>query len=207
MATSRFDFNPYMFSGGANQFFGGLFGDSGAPYEAANNEYNAAYNRGKEIQNPFYNNGVNAIPQFQQWLNGMKDPSAFINHLMGQYQESPFAKYQQDQATRAARNLGSASGLTGSTPLTQFAEQNARDISSQDLNSWLQNVLGINTQYGAGVNSQITGGQNAANALTNMNTEFGKAMAEAKYGQKAGENQDTSNIWGGIFNALGSFFI
>lgn len=200
MAFNFGNIDPNMLSGGLGGMFGGLFGDSGAPYEAAEKEYGDFYNRAKNIQNPFYQMGVGAIPQFQQWLQGMQNPSGFINSLMGQYKESPYAKFQQEQGIRTAQNLGSASGLSGSTPLTQFAQQNARDISSQDMNQWLQNVLGINTQYGAGVGNLLSGGQNAANALTNVTSDFGKAIAEAQYGKKAGENQDRSNFWGGLFN-------
>ena len=187
----------------ASQFLGGLFGNSDAPYEDAMKQYREWAAKGEAAQNPFLNMGKNAIPQFQDWLSGMKDPSGFINKLMGNYQESPYARFQQEQAMRAAQNQGSASGLTGSTPLTQFAQQNARNISSQDMNQWLQNVLGVNTQYGGGLQNQITGGQNAANALTNMFNDMGSRMGEAAYGREAGKNQDRANTWGGLFNLAG----
>lgn len=188
-------------------FLGGLFGDSGAPYKDAMKQYQEWANKAQDIQNPFLNMGKAAIPQFNQWLASMKDPSGFINNLMGGYQESPFAKFQQQQALRAAQNIGSTGespyGGAGSTPLMQFAEQNARDISSADLNQWLQNVLGINTQYGAGLGSEISGGQSAANTLTNIYGDMGRQMGEAAYGQRAGRNMDRANMWGGLFNLGG----
>jgi hypothetical protein len=181
-------------------FLGGLFGDSGAPYEDAMNQYREWANKAQGAQNPFLQAGTGAIPQFQEWLQGQKDPSGFINNLMGKYQESPWAKYQQDQAMRAAQNMGSATGLTGSTPLTQFAQQQAGNISSQDMQNWLQRVLGINSQYGAGQQSLMQGGQNAANALTNMYGDMGRQMGEASAYKRAGEQYDTRNMWGGLFN-------
>lgn len=186
-------------SQGLTQLFGGLFGNSGKPYKEAGKVLEDYLRRARDTQNPFLEMGKGAIPQFDEWLNGMKDPSGFINHLMGGYQESPFAKFQQEQAMRAAQNQGSASGLTGSTPLTQFAQQNARDISSQDMNTWLQNVLGINTQYGAGRQSQIAGGQHAADALSQLYQNFGENLAGAKYGSIAGKQKDRNDIWGGLF--------
>lgn len=180
----------------------GLFGDTSQPYQAAEKEINDFYNRSKSSQNPFYNMGTGAIPQFQDFLKKMSNPTDFINNTMNQYQESPWAKFQQQQALRAATNMGSSSGLSGSTPLMQFAEQNARDISSQDINQWLQNVLGINTKYGEGLQSEITGGQNSANTLTNLNTDFGKMIAELQYNKNAAENQQRSNLWGGIFSLI-----
>jgi len=107
---------------------------------------------------------------------------------------------------RAAQNMGSATGLTGSTPLMQQAQQNAQNISSQDMNQWLQNVLGINTQYGAGQQNLMTGGQNAANALTNMWGNMGNQMGQAAYGKKAGEDQDFWNMIGGGLQ-LGAMFL
>jgi len=184
--------------GGLGQFFGGLFGNSGAPYGDAMKQFENYFGKAKDTQNPFYQAGVGALPQYQNWLSGMKNPSGFINNLMGGYQESPFAKFQQQQGIRAAQNMGSASGLTGSTPLTQFAQQNAQNISSQDMNQWLQNVLGVNTQYGSGLNNLISGGQGAANNISSLLSQLGVLMGQGAYGQRAGENQDRSNMIGGL---------
>jgi hypothetical protein len=184
---------------GLGQLFSGLFGNSGAPYQAAEKELNDFYNRASGVQNPFYNWGKEGMPKMNDWLGGMKDPSGFINNLMGKYQESPWAKYQQDQSARRFGNEGAASGMSGSTPLAQFQQQNMHDISSQDMNQWLQNVLGVNTQYGQGLNNQIGVGQNAANSLTDINKDFGKSIAQMQYGNKAGQQQDRNSIWGALF--------
>jgi hypothetical protein len=188
------------FANGLTQFFGGLFGNSGEPYKKAGNELEDYLRRATSGQNPFLNMGKDAIPRYQEWLNGMKDPSGFINNLMGNYSESPWAKYQQQQALRASGNQGSASGLGGSTPMAQFNQQNARDISSQDMNQWLQNVLGVNTQYGEGQHNMINGGQHAADMLSNLYGRFGEDIAGARYNQAAGRNKDRNDLWGGWFN-------
>ncbi len=183
---------------------GGMFGNSGAPYEAYGNELQKYYNQANQYQSPFYQAGVGAIPQFQQWLQGQRDPSQFINNLMGQYQESPFAKYQQQQGIRAAQNAGSASGLTGSTPLAQFMQENAQNISSQDMQNWLGRVLGINTQYGQGLENMMGRGQSSANALSQLASDFGKYSSEAQMGRAAGQGKDKSNLWGGLLGTAGT---
>lgn len=184
---------------GLMQYF---FGNSGAPSKGAGDEYSHYYNQGRGYQNPFYNAGTNAIGGYQDWLNGMKDPSAFINNLMGQYKESPFAHYQQQQGVRAAQNIGSASGLSGSTPLAMQAQQNAQNISSQDMQTWLQNVLGINSQYGAGLDSLMGRGQHAGDVLSQMAGNAGEYMGGARFGQQAGEQYDRN----ALFGALGKLF-
>jgi len=198
-------FNPYGFGAGAGGFLAGLFGNSGAPYGAAMDQYKDWANRAQNVQNPFLNAGTGAIGNYQDWLKGMKDPSGFINNLMGQYKQSPWAQYQQQQAMRAAQNMGSATGLTGSTPLQLQAQQNASNISSQDMNQWLQNVLGINTQYGSGNQYLMGQGSNSANALTSMYGQMGQQMGQAAYGKQAGENQDLWNMVGGGLGLVGSF--
>jgi hypothetical protein len=191
---------------GLGGILGGLFGNSGAPYDAAMNQYQQYGNRAQGAQNPFLQAGQGAIGNYQNWLQGQQNPSQFLNNLMGQYQESPWAKYQQQQAMRTANNMGSATGLTGSTPLQLQAQQNASNISSQDMNNWLQNVLGINTQYGQGQQNLMGGGQGAANALTSLYSDMGKKMGEAAYGQEAGNQNDMWNLIGGGLQ-LGSMFV
>lgn len=180
-----------------------FFGKSGAPYEAAEKAYLPYYKEARTQQNPFYTAGTNALPQYQDWINMMKNPSDFINTLMNKYQESPFAKFQQQQALRMAQNLGSATGLTGSTPLQLQAEQNAKNISSEDMNNWLQNVLGINTSYGTGQNELMRGGQHAADILSQLANSAGENMAGLEYNRLQGENFDRSAGWQSIGKLFG----
>lgn len=206
MSGNRFGLNPQsanMMGGGIGSILSGLFNDSGAPYGEAMGQYQKFLDEAKRTQNPFYQAGTSAIPQYQNYLNTMQNPSQFINNLMGQYQESPYAHYQQQQAMRAAQNMGSASGLTGSTPLMQQAQQNASNISSQDMNNWLGNVLGINTQYGQGIGNLMNAGQGSANALTNLLSQYGQLMGQGAYGKEAGEQSDLSNLLGGIGSLAG----
>jgi len=198
-------FDPSMFGASLGGLFGGLFGDSGKPYDKAMEQYQQWANKAQGVQQPYLDAGTNAIGSYQDWLKGMQDPSKFINNLMGQYQQSPYTTYLQQQAQNAGINAASASGLTGSTPFMQQQQQNATNIAQQGLDSWLQNVLGINTQYGQGQQNLMSGGQNAANALTNMYNNMGQQMGEAAYGKEAGKKQDFWNTIGGGLGLIGSF--
>lgn len=186
-------------SHGMGMFLGGLFGDSGAPYDRARQQYEKYGQKAIGAQQPFYQAGVNSIPQYQNWLNRMENPTDFINNMMGQYQESPYAKYLQQQSMRAGENSASASGLLGSTPFAQQMQQNSANIASGDMNQWLQNVLGVNTQYGQGVGNMMNMGQGSANSLSNIYGNMGNQMGATAYGEKAGQLQDRSNMIGGLF--------
>lgn len=200
-----YGFDAQGMAGGLAGLAGGLFGNPGKPYDKAMEQYREFMQKGEQVQNPYLQYGKQGLQDFYKWLQTMQNPSEFINNLMSQYQESPFAQYQQQQAQRAAMNAASASGLTGSTPLMQQMQENAQKISSGDMNTWLQNVLGINTQYGAGQSGQADRGQTAANALTQMYNDMAKNMADAAYGKEAGKQSGLSNIIGGIGSIVGSF--
>lgn len=200
-------FDPQQFLGGLGGLFGGMFGNSDKPYDAAMQQYQQWANKGQQTQQPYLDAGTGAIGDYQKWLQSQQDPSKFINDQMKNYQTSDYAKNLQQQSMNAGQNAASASGLMGSTPLMQQLQNNAGQITSADQNQWLQNVLGINTQYGQGENNLMQSGQNAANSLTNMYNQMGQNMGQAAYGQEAGKNQDRNNMFGGIGSLIGSFFL
>lgn len=189
---------------GLNSFLYSLFGDREAPFREGAQQIQQATDKAVGVQQPFYQAGTQAIPQYQNWLQNMQNPSQFVNNLESQYSESPHARYLQDQAMRAAQNAGSAGGLTGSTPLAQQMAQTSAGIAGQDMNSWLQNVLGINTLYGTGQQNLMGFGANAANQQTSAYTNLGKQLADMKAAQAAAHQQDVQGgISGGISTALG----
>lgn len=193
--SSSFSSPVTNIASGLMNLFGGGGGD---PYKKGFHQYSKYMNQAADYQKPFYNAGVQGLGKYQDWLGKMEDPTKFINNISGQYQESPFAKILQDRSMRAFQNQGSASGLSGSTPLTQFAQQNAHDISSQDQNQWMQNILGANSQYGQG-QQYLTGvGQNASNSLS----EIMRMMADAGGGQAYNSSARENSGWGDIFKGL-----
>lgn len=199
-------FDPQQLLSGAGDLFGGMFGRSGDPYDKAMGRYREYEDKAAGAQQPYMQAGQGAIGNYQNWLQKQQNPTQFINDAMKGYSQSPYAKYLQQQSMNAGQNAASASGMMGSTPMMQQMQQNAANISSGDMNQWLQHVLGINTQYGQGQNNLMQGGQNSANALTNLYNQSGQRMGDAEYGKEAGNNQDFWSMLGGGLNMLGSFF-
>lgn len=190
-------FDSGMFGGGLGSLLGGLFGNSDKPY----GDYKGYIDQAEGEQRPYQTAGTNALNDYQNWLNGQKDPAKFINDQMKNYNESDYAHNLQNASMRAGQNAASASGLMGSTPMMQQLQQNAGQITSADQNQWLQHVLGINTQYGQGQHNLVQGGQHAADQLTGIHEKQG----EAAYGQAAGKQRDFWNTIGGGIGILGSF--
>lgn len=198
-------FDSSMFGSGLGGLLGGMFGDSGKPYDKAMQEYQKYMQMGQNVQQPYLDAGKEGLGNYQEWLKGQKDPGQFINNLMGQYKDSPYTSYLQGQAQNAGINAGSANGTMGSSALMQQMQQNAGNISQQGMDSWLQNALGINTQYGQGQNNLMQGGQNSANKLLDMFNQMGGKMGDAAYGKEAGKQNDWWNMLGGVGGIIGSF--
>lgn len=191
-----------MSSSGLGATLGGIFGLFNNPYSGSSSQAKKYANQAASYQQPFYNSGVNSIQPYEDWMSGMQDPAEFINNLMGQYSESPQARYEEDQGMRAATNAGSANGLTGSTPLMQQEQENAENISSEDINSWLKNVLGINTEYGSALNNNINRGQKSANSLSNIYSGLGNEMSGLSYGSSMNKNISSAFLMSGLLKML-----
>jgi len=122
--------------GGLSQLLGSLFTDPSKPWENAMDQLQNYFGQAQGMQMPFYNAGVNALGPLQGMLGNMSDPSSFVNNLMKNYNQSPTATYQLQQAQRAGNNAASASGMLGSTPFQQQSQQNAQGIVAGDQNQW-----------------------------------------------------------------------
>ena len=87
---------PSMFSG-LGQLAGGLMGMSSQPYRAA-----------ERSLSPYLQAGTQGLGQYQNMLNQYAHPSEMISQLMGQYQESPYQRFLQQEAMRSGQNEASA---------------------------------------------------------------------------------------------------
>lgn len=190
--------DPFSAIASAGMFGGGLFGSTSDPYKKSRKYLEQYADKAASYQNPFYEYGQEAMPDYTEWLNSMKDPSQFINNLVGNYQESPYQQYEQDQAMRAAQNMGSASGLSGSTPLMMQAQENSANISNKYMEDWLKNVLGVNTQYGMGLNNKIGMGQGAANNLSNIYSNLGNQLSGVAAGSANAQSQNQAAMLSGL---------
>ncbi len=198
-------FDTGMFASGLGGLLGGLFGHSDKPFDKAEQAYKQWNTQAQGHQAPYDSAGRAAIPAYQQWLQTQQNPTQFINDTMNQYQESPYARFLQQQSINAGENEASALGLLGSTPMMQQLQQNAHNISSADQNQWLQNVLGINQQYGQGQQNLMNQGQNSANTLSNLANQMGQRMGDAEYNKYATKENNRMNMLSGIGSMFSSW--
>lgn len=199
---------------GISQFMGGAMGNSGAPYEKAGNAYNGAMDKyfpgAQSYLNPYSQGGANAFNNQANALNKMSDPNAFMDSIMSKYEESPWAAFERKYGNKGMINQNSASGMMGSGAALKASADYNQGLTSRDMQTYLNNILGINQQYLSGQSDMAHVGAGAAGQQSSQEAQMARDRADmdaqTAYGKQAGENRDRSDMWGGLANAGLSFF-
>jgi hypothetical protein len=179
--------------GGLGQIFNGLFGNDSAGYDEAAKKLQQYMQQATGAWKPFLESGQNAIDPFQRWGQQYQDPEAFLKDTFSKYNMSPGAQYQMGQAQRAANNAASAGGLSGSTAHMKESANIANKISSQDMQQYLQNILGVGNQYGNSLNTLLglgtAGAQGTSGALQGMGSQLAQLFGGGAAAQQGQRNQ------------------
>lgn len=194
----------------------GLF-DSvfGGGKEAAAKEARKGVQRGMEAAkkyegsaeqsfSPYTSSAQDILNQYRQALGQGADPGAFINQLMGQYQMSPQVQAQIDAGTRAANAAAAAGGMLGSSGTQQNIASYAQGLRSQDLQNFLNNALGIRSQYLGGLGGLEQQGFTSAEDLANLREQLAQQMMQGEQykGQLRGaQKMAHGGMLGGLMGA------
>ena len=156
---------------------------------------------------PFQKTGGQAFQSEFGQLQQEADPTAFVNNILSQFQQSPAQKFAQQQGIQASRNQLEAAGLGGSGAGAQALQQQGSDIAGQQQQQFLQNVLGVRQQTlgglgqlgGMGLQSALAGGQ------FNMQTgeDIASEQARAAQARAAAEQASQQQQSGGIGSLIG----
>jgi len=196
---------------GLGSILGGALNVFNNPYDQSVDTFNnilSGYDKYKgEMSsnlNPYMTAGTDAIGSYQNALNRMANPTDFMNNIMNQYQQSPWAKFQTDQGIKAGNNAASASGMLGSGAEQKELAQFAQGVSSKDMQQYLQNALGINNQYLGGYGHLMDNGLGANSIygsflgnLMSSQANVANSMAQAQAAQGQTENSGWGDMLGG----------
>lgn len=146
--------------------------------------------------NPYAPQGMQDQGGLGQQYYGMgSNPAGHINDIMGQYQESPGFQRQMENAMKMARYGAAGAGMGGTESALMDQGQLAGALQSQDMQQWLQNVLGVQNQGMQGQERQLEGLYN------NMGTQG--TMAHQGQAQKNQAENDRFNSWLNLAGNLG----
>jgi uncharacterized protein YdbL (DUF1318 family) len=172
-----------------------LFGGGSDPFDASGR----ILKRFEPNIMPFVHNGIAGSNDFRQAIENIlgKGPVGFENFIMGQYQQSPYAKYQVNQATDAANRAAAAGGYLGTPQEQQALASNVQNIVSRDQNQFYQNAVQP-YEFGTQAAGQLAGqGLSADQQLF----QYLSALANNQVASASWGNQNHG--LGGAFNALG----
>jgi hypothetical protein len=184
-------------------FLGG--GDDRNPADAAMPYLNKIAPMEKQYFDPFIQRGNTAYgkmaPQFDQMS---KDPAAFLEMILGKYQPSKAYGLKRDEMMRAAGNTAAAGGMRGSGQDMVSEERIADTLLGEDMQQWLQNVLGIHGRGLEGESKLYDTGFDAAKSLTGDLSNTLGTQATLGFQGQAERNKSQSDIIGAIAKALGA---
>ncbi len=168
----------------------------------------------KQYYNPYIKSGQDASKTLQnQYGQMINDPNAIYNKISSGYTQSPGYQFKLSQALMAGDNAAAAGGMAGSPMHQQQNMQLASDISSQDFNNWLSQVLGV---YGQGIAGEEGFNKMGYDSSTELGTDLAKNYgneAELAYKGTGAQNEynqakykSNSDFWGTLLgSAAGAF--
>jgi len=152
---------------------------------------------------PYIQHGNEAYNTLNPELTQMgSDPSAFLEKLMGNYTPSRGYQLKNDEMRRAAGNTAAAGGMRGSLNDITNEARISDTLMGDDMQQWLQNVLGIKKEGLSGLTHQFDTGFDATKGLTgDLSNVLGTQAGLAFQGQ-ANQNQSRGDMLSGIVKAL-----
>lgn len=154
--------------------------------------------------NPYIEMGTTAGNVAQpQYAKMASDPSAFMNELMKDYDESEWEQYQEDKLTDEAAADAAMGGYTGTDQDIQNQSELVQGLSSKDMQQWINTVLGILNGGLSGEQEMYNIGYGASNSAADANISNLNAEAGLSYKGQENENAYNASQTNGFLKALG----
>jgi hypothetical protein len=181
-----------LLGGGALAGLGDLFGFGGDtnPADAAMPYLNQIAPMLQQYMSPYISQGQTAYGQMEGPLSQMtSNPTGFINNIMNQYQPSQQFQTQNQAALNSAANTAAAGGMRGSVQDIDNSANITNTLMGQDMQNWLNNVLGVQGRGLSGEQGLYGQGLGAASGLS---SDLANLMNEQ--GSLAFQGQEQNNM-------------
>lgn len=177
----------------------GLFDDvfGGGAGSAAHAQKKAQQRAMEEYQGAWGDEQGYLNPQLGGRFGGMTaqqamlDPNQFYSNIMSGYEMSPAAQREMASGQEALRNQMAAAGLSGSSNAMRDAAHFARDFTSNDMQRYFQNQMGIFGQ-----------GMGIGNNLASFRDLLGQRMGQGRIGIGQAEAQGALSRGQALQNAI-----
>lgn len=180
-----------------------ITGGSGAAAKAGGNAISAGQNWLNNIyqttatqENPFITNGTTANQTLSDILNGGN------TNAMQPFFNSSVYQFPLQQGLQAVNNNQAALGLSNSTGALKNAAGFTEGFASQNFQSFINNLMGLNSSGQQGISTQAQTGTGVAPSYTNLTGQGANAAgASAAAPWAAG-----SSLLGNVGSIIGSLF-
>lgn len=166
-------------------------------------------NMGREYYDPYIQQGQQAWKGLEPIYGQMsQNPNDFLSSIFSNYQQSPGFQRQQQNALQAGNNSAAAGGFAGTNQHRSDQMDLAQALQGQDMQQFLQNILGIQGSGMSGLENANTRGFEGARSLTDLLANVGGSRASLSY-QNGANNRNNqmfgmSQIGGGLGRMGGS---
>jgi len=157
-----------------------------------------------QAYDPYISHGNEAYNTLNPEYTQMgKDPAAFLEGIMKNYQPSKSYQLSLGEAQKSAGNTAAAAGMRGSLNDITNESRIADSLLGDDMQQWLNNVLGIQKDGMGGLSHIFDTGFSATQGLTgDLSNVLGTQAGLAFQGQ-ANQNKSQSDLLSGLIQALG----
>jgi len=182
--------------------FDSIFGSSKDPMKAANPYFQKAEDAMRQYMQPYVDMGAGVAPGLLgEYGKMMNDPAAMLEMFMSGYEPSKQYQMQEDRMGQAASNSAAAGGFRGA-PLEQANQQEiTQGLLSQDMDKWLQNVMGIHSGGLAGNQGIFNTGYNASTGLSSDLSNLYGTQASMAYGSEKDKQAQQQGLYGSLLGA------
>ena len=160
---------------------------------------------------PYIDTGLRSLGTLeQQYSQLINNPQATYNQLAGGFEQSPGYQWQYDQATNAANSAAAAGGYSGTQLDQEERGRLAQRLSDEDMQQYLNNILGIQGTGLEGLQHQGDYGYQASQGAADyLGNAYGN-QAENAYAGKAQQLKNQSNTFSDLLKggaqAAGAYF-
>jgi len=157
---------------------------------------------GEQYLKPFIGRGEAAQDQASQAYQQMlQNPTTFVDQIMSSYKPSQGYQFREKSALDAARNAAAAGGFSGTGYDQREQAGLVSGLLGQDMQQYLQNILGVQGTGLSGQQHVANQGFNASNSLADY---IGTSLGNQAMLKQAQNRQSAANL-GGLLGAAGQF--
>ncbi len=165
------------------------FLNPGKGNDNAQKQLDKYYGQSQGYLDPYNQHGQDQYQTLLDYINSYKDPSKLLSDWSNSYQESDYAKNQEQIAQEHGLNAASAMGLGGSNTALNAIQGATSQIGMQDKENYLKKLM---DEYykGAGLASGVYGiGANAAGQQSQNANQMGENSAANSIAQWNAQGQ------------------